>query len=985
MTSSIAWRTFPRLVASCFAAALLSFLVQYDGLSSSSGLSPWKVRKGDVDVDNFTFLSFLNLLPFTAARFGLSYDDGARFLSLFGTLASLISACTPFSPRIRGLFLILAWLTYSSLIHISNENQEPWMNYQWDILLLEVGIAAIIAVPWATNDALTPPPAPARIVIHLLTFKLLFMSGVTKLQAGDALWSNCKALEVHFASQPLPTPLSWFAHNSPPIFLSIGTAFSLWAEIFGAILLLTPCLRWRRVGTISNVLLQIAIFLTGSYNFFNFLTIALISVAATATATTTSTSILEQHHSRRQSLCCWKNRKCAAENVLRWAEVYLLFISCLLSIATFFTFKLLPSILQVPSTAAALYAASSGYAASNGSSATGTGGGEIFLNVPWWARVDIAVNSNWTATSSDSLLNDTLDISLRGIAVLFIFLWFYSALIFIIDEVFAIIDDLNSIESQTLVGLRRFVCTPFITARVALRGLICVMTLYVTAVLTSASLVSLLTLRTDTLIRPALQLPSPPLSFHSLAGWKDAATALSMGAAPGFAIRYYSQLAPYRVVGGYGLFRVMTGVGPTGVIDAWGLPVITTLRAEIILEGWWSENEIHNNNNNTWSRVDKDGWAEIPLPYAPRSPVIAPSWIAPHAPRLDWQFWFASLGGGGANAPEWLKSTVTSIMRGEPSVLSLLIPARGSAGSRAAQIPENVGWPVVMESDGAFLLIPPSAMRAKRVALDFTRVWTATWVKHHHINISLFFADPFAMPLEVEIAEETLSASSASPIRESSLPVIIQEKRMSQVTNILKMVISNFMTHPAMASLNAFFGVDDSAYFTGSSNNNTIWWQRHDAEEEEGQNWLPRIDRKKQAQKTPLHHHRNCTKLIQTAVKDYHRRTRHSDADATTISFNSFIIDLTNIFLGNKVPLAKISTTVSLTVLETTVHAICSLLTIAAPERGYQVTRFAPQTSDTNIQLPPAVFVPSSAHLSLLWIPVTVAVIIFTSYAIWVT
>jgi hypothetical protein len=38
-------------------------------------------------------------------------------------------------------------------------------------------------------------------------------SGAIKLASGDPMWSQWTALSVHFETQPLPTPLAWYAQQ----------------------------------------------------------------------------------------------------------------------------------------------------------------------------------------------------------------------------------------------------------------------------------------------------------------------------------------------------------------------------------------------------------------------------------------------------------------------------------------------------------------------------------------------------------------------------------------------------------------------------------------------------------------------------------------------------------------------------------------------------------------------------------------------------
>ena len=73
----------------------------------------------------------------------------------------------------------------------------------------------------------------------------------------------------------LPGPLAWYAHQLPPFILRLGVASTFVIEIPATILLIVPWLRIRRIGAWMQILLQVLIFATGNYNFFNILTIIL--------------------------------------------------------------------------------------------------------------------------------------------------------------------------------------------------------------------------------------------------------------------------------------------------------------------------------------------------------------------------------------------------------------------------------------------------------------------------------------------------------------------------------------------------------------------------------------------------------------------------------------------------------------------------------------------------------------------------------------
>jgi len=81
----------------------------------------------------------------------------------------------------------------------------------------------------------------------------------------------------------------------------------------------------------------------------------------------------------------------------------------------------------------------------------------------------------------------------------------------------------------------------------------------------------------------------------------------------------YRTLQPYRLINGYGLFRRMTGVGPSNG-DGWaGQTPSVVKRPEIILEGVFEGNE--------------NEWTELSFRWKPGNVYGAPQQVAPHQPR----------------------------------------------------------------------------------------------------------------------------------------------------------------------------------------------------------------------------------------------------------------------------------------------------------------------------------------------------------------
>jgi len=151
-----------------------------------------------------------------------------------------------------------------------------FFDYQWDALLLETTFLAIWIAPWSWLPGWrrADPPRLARWLLLWLLFRLMLMSGLVKLASGDPTWRDLSALSFHYHTQPLPTPFAWYADHLPD-WIQRGTCTAMFAIELLAPWTLWGRPRWRRAGAAALIALQVAIFLTGNYTFFNVLTVAL--------------------------------------------------------------------------------------------------------------------------------------------------------------------------------------------------------------------------------------------------------------------------------------------------------------------------------------------------------------------------------------------------------------------------------------------------------------------------------------------------------------------------------------------------------------------------------------------------------------------------------------------------------------------------------------------------------------------------------------
>jgi predicted DCC family thiol-disulfide oxidoreductase YuxK len=244
---------FLRLFGLIYLSAFVSFAVQAQGLIGSHGILPLAELVDNVD-GRFGPERFL-LMPMV---FWLSDSDVAiRAVCWAGAGLSLLLAVNVL-PR---LCLFLLYALYLSLTY----GGQTFMNFQWDAFLLETGFAALL-LSFATT--------PGIWLLRWLLFRFMFMSGVVKLLSGDPNWWNLSALSYHFLTQPLPTPLAWYAAQLPPGLLKFATGATFFVELVLPFLIFCP--RRLRFGAAFGILLlQGSILITGNYNWFNLQTMLL--------------------------------------------------------------------------------------------------------------------------------------------------------------------------------------------------------------------------------------------------------------------------------------------------------------------------------------------------------------------------------------------------------------------------------------------------------------------------------------------------------------------------------------------------------------------------------------------------------------------------------------------------------------------------------------------------------------------------------------
>ena len=258
-------RLFSIALGLVFGAAFLSLAVQVRGLFGERGIMPAGEFLRAVQ-SHFGAGAFWEV----PSLCWLGAGDGILVaLCLAGALLSL-GLALGFAP---GACALACWAIYLSLCSVGS----PFLNFQWDALLIETALLAACWLPWRWRPAWgmeTPGQKFARWLLWWLVARLMFESALVKLTWGDETWWSLRALDFHFETQPLPLWTAWYAHHLPRWLLRVAT-FAMFAIEFGAPFLVLAPRRWRHGGALALIALQIGIALTGNYAFFNLLSIAL--------------------------------------------------------------------------------------------------------------------------------------------------------------------------------------------------------------------------------------------------------------------------------------------------------------------------------------------------------------------------------------------------------------------------------------------------------------------------------------------------------------------------------------------------------------------------------------------------------------------------------------------------------------------------------------------------------------------------------------
>jgi hypothetical protein len=158
----------------------------------------------------------------------------------------------------------MVWVLYLSIVNVG----QTFYGFGWESLLLEAGFFAIWLGP-----AQVASPFLVILLLRWVLFRVEFGAGLIKLR-GDPCWRDLTCLYYHYETQPLPNPLSWYAHHLPKGFHRASVLVNHFAQLVAPLILFAPP-PFAALAGLVMIGTQAWLILTGNYSWLNYITIVL--------------------------------------------------------------------------------------------------------------------------------------------------------------------------------------------------------------------------------------------------------------------------------------------------------------------------------------------------------------------------------------------------------------------------------------------------------------------------------------------------------------------------------------------------------------------------------------------------------------------------------------------------------------------------------------------------------------------------------------
>lgn len=247
---------FQRGLALIYLIAFVSTARHFKGLLGENGMLPIPEYLRRVD---FRRAPSLFHLHYSDRFFGMVAWGGAALS--FAALLGVTDSGPIWASMISWAAL---WTLYLSILNVG----QSFYGFGWESLLVEAGFFAIFLGPsWAA------PSLAMVFVLRWILFRVEFGAGLIKLR-GDECWRDLTCLDYHYETQPLPNPVSWYAHHLPGWFHRISVLGNHFFQLIVPWGLFLP----QPIASIAGGLIvfsQSWLILTGNFSWLNHVTIVL--------------------------------------------------------------------------------------------------------------------------------------------------------------------------------------------------------------------------------------------------------------------------------------------------------------------------------------------------------------------------------------------------------------------------------------------------------------------------------------------------------------------------------------------------------------------------------------------------------------------------------------------------------------------------------------------------------------------------------------
>lgn len=257
-SSEISASIFLRLLGLIYLIAMFPFIFEYKGLFGENGLQPvnWLLKEAWANEGVFALFHFPSL-------YWIFPSDGMLLGIILVNCLAALCLMMNFRPFLAAF---VAWMTFVSFTTIGGD----FTIIIIDLFLAEVGFLAVLLT--LSKKQLGYIPKVVLFVALLLVFRMWFSMGMIKFYFPGDSWANLTFFDYFFPYQPMPNPISWYAHKCPQWMHIVGIGFTFIIEmVFPFFVFLGK--RWRIAALLGFTGISIMIWLTGNYGYFNPLTI----------------------------------------------------------------------------------------------------------------------------------------------------------------------------------------------------------------------------------------------------------------------------------------------------------------------------------------------------------------------------------------------------------------------------------------------------------------------------------------------------------------------------------------------------------------------------------------------------------------------------------------------------------------------------------------------------------------------------------------